>query len=222
MTLTQARMDVALGTVDRPSWRGRLHVFALPVAVPLLGILLVVADGARAKVGVVVYGVGLCSMFTASATYHRWVHTMRARELWRRADHAMIFAAIAGSFTPLCLLSLPDRWGLPLLTTMWIGGVFGAILKFIGWRHARFAGGVMYASLSAVAGAAVPAMWHRFGVVPAVLLLISGLFYSIGALGLNRRWPRLRPAVFSYHEVWHACTVTAAAAHFVAVWMIVG
>ncbi len=215
-------LDVPLGTVARPSWRGRLHAFALPVAIPMLILLLVVANGTRAQIGVVVYAVGLCAMFLASATYHRWVHTMRARELWRRTDHAMIYAAIAGSFTPICLLSLSDRWGFPLLILMWVGGVCGAIVKFAGWRHARLAGGLMYAALSTVAGAALPALWIRFGPPPALLMIVSGLFYIVGAVGLNRRWPTLRPAVFSYHEVWHACTVIAAAAHFGAVWMIVG
>ena len=215
-------MDVPLGTVTRPAWRGRLHAFALPVAVPaLIGLAVFAAGSTRARVGVIVYGVGLCAMFTASATYHRWVHTLRAREWWRRTDHAMIYAAIAGSFTPVCLLSLPDAWGLPLLAVMWVGGTAGATLKFVGWRHSRVAGGVMYAVLSAVAGAAIPALWIRFGVLPAALMLVSGAFYAFGALGLNRRWPALRPSVFGYHEVWHVNTVIAAAAHFAAVWFII-
>jgi hemolysin III len=170
---------------------------------------------------VLVYALGLCSMFATSATYHRWVHTIRARELWRRADHAMIYAAIAGSATPVCLLSLPDRWGLPLLALTWGGGVASAWFTFAGWRHSRLAGGVMYGVLSAVAATAIPALWHRFGVVPAVLMLVSGVFYTVGAVGLNRRWPTLRPGVFSYHEVWHAHTVIAAATHLAVVWMIV-
>jgi hemolysin III len=214
-------MDAPLGSLARPTWRGRLHVFALIVAIPLLALLDAAADGTRARIAVAVYATGLCAMFAASATYHRWVHTLRAREIWRRTDHAMIFAAIAGSFTPLCLLSVPDRWGVPLLATMWIGGAAGAAVKFAGWRHARLAGGVMYGVLSGVAAVAIPAMWQRFGVVPAAMMMVSGLFYSVGAVLLNKRRPTLRPGVFSYHEVWHAFTVVAAAAHFGSVWMIV-
>lgn len=107
--------DVPLGTVARPLWRGRLHVHALVAVVPALAVLLTEAHGTRGRIAVAVYAIGLCSMFVASATYHRWVHTLVARDLWRRIDHAMIFAAIAG-----------------------------IAMKIVGWRHQRIVGGVMY------------------------------------------------------------------------------
>jgi len=215
-----AQRDVPLGSLSRPLWRGRLHVFALCVAVPLFAALLVIADSTRARVAVGIYGLGLCAMFVASSTYHRWVHTIRARDMWRRVDHAMIFAAIAGSVTPICLLGVPDRLGIPLLIAMWIGCLFGIGMKIAGWRHQRIVGGVMYIAVSWVGVIAIPDLWERTGVAPALLMMVSGVFYTVGAIGLHRQWPRLRPAVFGYHEVWHACTVVAAASHFAAVWMI--
>jgi len=201
-------------------WRGRLHVFALCAAVPVFVALLTVASSTRARVAVGVYALGLCAMFVASSTYHRWVHTIRARDLWRRVDHAMIFAAIAGSVTPICLLGVPDRLGIPLLIAMWTGCLFGIGMKIGGWRHQRIVGGVMYIAVSWVGVIAIPDLWQRTGVAPAVLMMISGVFYTVGAIGLHRKWPTLRPHVFGYHEVWHACTVIAAAAHFGAVWII--
>ncbi|HRE00474.1 MAG TPA: hemolysin III family protein, partial [Ilumatobacteraceae bacterium] len=218
-----AVFDAPLGSLSRPSWRGRLHVFALPVAlVAMTALGVFVADGPRARTAVVIYAVGLCSMFAASATYHRWVHTLRARELWRRTDHAMIYAAIAGTFTPLCLQAVPDRWGLPLLAGVWMLVAASAMLKVVGsgWRHTRIVGGSLYGVISAVAGLAVPALWHRYGVVPALLVIGGGIFYVVGAVGFHRKWPTLRPGVFSYHEVWHAHTVVAAALHFAAVALI--
>jgi hemolysin III len=212
--------DVPLGTVNRPLWRGRLHVFALFAVVPVFAVLLVLANGTRARLSVAVYATGLCAMFVASATYHRWVHTIRARDLWRRLDHAMIFAAIAGSVTPICLLGVPDRLGVPLLVIMWTGCLVGIGMKVGGWRHQRIVGGVMYIAVSWVGVIAIPDLWQRTGVAPAVLMIVSGVFYTVGAIGLNRKWPRLQPAVFGYHEVWHACTVIAAASHLAAVWLI--
>ncbi|MCU1391807.1 MAG: hemolysin family protein [Ilumatobacteraceae bacterium] len=221
MTPTIVRpRDVPLGTVARPLWRGRLHVFALFGVVPALAVLTVVARSERARISVVIYALGLCSMFVASATYHRWVHTLRARVIWRRIDHAMIFAAIAGSVTPICLLGVPNGLGVTLLCVMWVGCLFGIGMKIAGWKHQRIVGGVMYIAVSWVGVIAIPSLWREAGVLPAALMIVSGVFYTVGAIGLNRKWPRLSPAVFGYHEVWHLCTVIAAAAHLGAVWII--
>jgi hemolysin III len=76
------------------------------------------------------------------------------------------------------------------------------------------------ADVSFFAALALPGLWIRGGVGPAVLCLTSGASYIFGAQWFSRTWPRLRQAVFSYPEVWHSLTVAAAAAHFVAVWWI--
>ena len=78
----------------------------------------------------------------------------------------------------------------------------------------------MYAVTTALAAVAVPWLWVREGVDPAVFVVAGGAVYLIGAAGFARRWPTLRPAVFSYHEVWHVFTVIAAMAQFVAIWML--
>lgn len=213
-------LDVPLGTPARPLWRGLLHQWALFTTLPLMVLLAAVADGTKARVAVIVYACGLCSMFAASTTYHRWVHTLRARSLWQRADHAMIYAAIAGSFTPVCLLAMPTRWGVSLLAFIWTGAIAGAVLKLAVWHRARIIGAVLYMGLSWIGVTAVPFLWQRYGALPVVLLLAGGLAYTVGAIGFARQWPRLSPAVFSYHEVWHVFTIVAAALQWAAVWTI--
>jgi hemolysin III len=213
--------DAPLGTAARPLWRGRMHVLALLAAVPLFVALIALADGRRARAGVVVYAGGVLSMFLVSATYHRWVHTIRARTFWRRADHATIYAAIAGTFTPMCLMAVPNRTGLWLTALMWSGAFLGMSIKLFDWRHARAVGGFMYIALGWAGIVVMPAIWREAGAWPAMLLLVGGVFYTLGAALFSRRWPKLRPEVFSYHEVWHVSTVIAAFAHFAAVWLVV-
>lgn len=212
--------DVPLGSESRPLWRGRLHLWALVATLPVMALLAVHADGTRARVGVIVYAIGLCSMYATSATYHRWVHTLRARAIWQRTDHAVIYAAIAGSSTPICLLAMPAHWGIPLLVFIWTGAVLGAVLKLALWQRARLVGGVLYIVLSWVGIIAVPFMWQAFGAGPVVLTVCGGLAYTVGAIGFLRQWPRLKPTVFSYHEVWHAFTVVAACLQLGAVWWL--
>ena len=197
-----------------------MHMLGLFVAVPALALLIIFADGPRATVGVSVYAAGLCAMFAASTTYHRWVDDFRARAAWRRADHAMIFAAIAGSTTPIVLIAMPSGVGISLLSIVWTVSVVGAVFKFGHWQRGDAIGTALYAAVSGLAALAVPALWIRFGTTPAILYLASGALYIFGARWFAKTWPRLRPSVFSYQEVWHVFTVLAAAAHVLAVWEI--
>ena len=212
-----APLDVALGTPDRPSWRGRLHMIALWWAVPLVVALAIEADGARARAGAIVYGVGLCSMLAVSTTYHRWVHTVRARTWLRRADHATIFALIAGTCTALALTSLGTGMAIAMLITIWLASVAGAGAKLTRFERVTKLGPALYVALGWSGAALLPAMWQRGGLLPVACFVAGGIVYTVGAIGFARRWPRLRPSTFSYHEVWHVFTIAAAGLHFAAI-----
>ena len=195
-------------------------MLCLFAAVPALTLLIVLANGARATVGVSIYAAGVCAMLTASTTYHRWVNDFRARAAWRRADHAMIFAAMGGSATPIVLIVMPSGWGISLLSVVWSVAVMGAVFKLGHWKRGDMVGNALIAAVSGLGALALPALWIRGGVAPAILFVVSGSLYIFGARWFAKTWPRLRPAVFSYHEVWHVFTVAAAATHFAAVWSI--
>ncbi len=215
-----AGRDVEIGTPSRPVWRGRVHLIGLILAAPAAAWLIVDADTARARVGVAIYAAGLCSMLAVSTTYHRWVHGLKSRAAWRRADHAMIFAAIAGSTTPILLIAMPSGLGIALLCAVWVASTIGAVCKFTRWRRGDQVGTIFYAGVSALSALSLPALWRHGGVGPAVLFMIAGGLYIFGARWFAKNWPTLRPAVFSYHEVWHVFTVAAAGTHFAAVWSI--
>ena len=67
---------------------------------------------------------------------------------------------------------------------------------------------------------ALPALLLAAQIWPASLLVVGGLCYTVGAVGFGLQWPHLRPAVFSYHEVWHVFTLLATIAHFTAIWSL--
>ncbi len=219
-TALPASLDAPLGSPSRPSWRGRLHLIALWSAIPLLVALAIESNGARSRAAVIVYGVGLCSMLAVSTIYHRWVHTLRARAIWRRADHATIFAAIAGTCTALALTTLSTGWAIAMMVFIWFSAAAGAAFKILNFRRANRLGVVMYIAIGWSGLALVPAVWHRGGSLAVGLLLGGGVLYTLGAAGFGRRWPTLRPARFSYHEVWHAFTIAAAGLHFAAVYTL--
>ncbi|MCB0967925.1 MAG: hemolysin III family protein [Ilumatobacter sp.] len=207
-------LDDALGTLARPTWRGRLHLIALLCAIPLAVGLAIESDGARSRAGVIVYAVGLCSTLAVSTTYHRWVHTLQARARWRRLDHATIFALIAGTCSALALTSLSTGPAIAVLISIWCAAAVGAVLKLRYFERASRLGPAVYIAMGWSGAALAPAIWQRGGTLAFVCFAAGGLVYTVGALGFARRWPTLRPTTFSYHEVWHAFTIAAAGLHF--------
>jgi len=213
-------LDAPLGSPSRPTWRGLLHTLALLTAIPLLVALSIVSNGARTRAAVIVYACGLCSMLTASSVYHRWVHSIRGRAVWRRADHAAIFAAIAGTFTALGLSTLGTGAAIAMLIAIWAAAVTGAVVKLTRFHHADRIGAVMYVAMGWAGLVLVPAVWQQRGAVAVGLLIAGGVLYTVGAAAFRRQWPTLRPTTFSYHEVWHAFTIAAAGLHLAAVWTV--
>jgi hemolysin III len=213
--------DVPLGHVLRPTFRGAVHAIGLVLAVPALVALLMNSTAAmRLRVGLVVYTLALCSMLGTSTVYHRWVHGLRARSAWRRLDHAAVFGAIAGSCTPVIVAALPGAPGLVLVAVVWSAALLGALCKLSRRPSGDREGTAMYAVTIVLGSVALPWLWAREGVLPAALLLAGGVAYLVGAACFAAQRPTLRPAVFSYHEVWHVFTLIAAAAQFAAIWML--
>jgi hemolysin III len=165
-----------------------------------------------------VYSLTVCGLFGTSALYHRRVWSERGYQVMRRLDHSMIFVFIAGTYTPFCLLLLPDRTATILLVTVWTGALGGVALKLI-WPHApRWVGAPLYLGLGWVAVAVLPDILHNGGVTALVLLIVGGAAYSVGAVFYALRRPNPWPTVFGHHEFFHACTLVAALCHHIAIY----
>jgi hemolysin III len=114
-------------TVTKPRLRGVSHQIAFYVAI-CAGVALVAATGnARSRAAIAVYTVLLAAMFGVSASYHRIDRRPRSQAWWGRADHAMIFAFIAGTYTPLSLLGLDRVTGHRLLALAWAAAGLGIL-----------------------------------------------------------------------------------------------
>lgn len=202
-----------------PSWRGRLHLITLMVAIPTLVLLAIDAEGARARTGVVIYAVGLSAMFGVSTMYHRWARTPRARAIWRRADHATIFVAIAATCTPVCLL-VGGPAAIWVLVGSWVVAAIGITAEMRDGTRAAKVGRFMYIANGWLVILILPPLWSSGHETAALLLIGGGVVYTVGAVFFARSWPQLWPDVFGYHEAWHVATVTGASAHLAAIWLL--
>ena len=182
--------------------------------------LVVVAEGATARIAVAVYVVSLAAVFGTSATYHRLARSPTVTRRLQRLDHSMIYLLIAGTYTPLCVLAFPPAWGIPVLAVVWSGAFLGVVVKAAGIKCLASAANALYIVLGWAAVVALPVVVTSIPPFGLALMLTGGIAYTAGAIVFLRRRPDPRPDVFGFHEVWHACTVIGAVSHFAMVWLI--
>ncbi len=202
----------------RPAWRGRLHTWAFVGSLPLGVALVASTESPAARISAAVFVVSLAAVFGTSAAYHRLAQSPAARRIMQRLDHSMIYVLIAGTYTPLCVVALPPSTGIPLLVGAWVGAAVGVVLKVAG--RLVVLSYALYLVLGWAALLAVPGLLPRVPLAGLAFGGLGGLIYTVGAVILYRRRPDPLPSVFGFHEVWHACTIAAAALHYAMVWHI--
>jgi hemolysin III len=205
------------GELAKPKWRGVLHQAAFVVAVGLAPLLIVTADGGRAQFAAAVFASSVVACFGASALYHRVTWKPRARLWMRRIDHAGVYLLIAGTYTPVSLLVLRGAWRPVVLTVIWAGAAAAIVLKFVWVGAPKWLAAAIGIALGWVAVIVLPQMIGRVDLAAVILLVAGGLAYTLGAVVYVRRRPDPAPAVFGYHELFHALTIVGVACQYVAI-----
>jgi hemolysin III len=205
----------------RPRLRGVLHQYSFFVSIVMGAALVVSASGAGERAGAGIFAATLATMFGVSALYHRKVWTPSARRWMRRLDHASIYLLIAGTYTPFALIALDGAWRWTILPIVW-GGALVAILAKVAWVDAPkwLAAGIAIA-LGWIGVVAMPELLDHAGWAGVLLLGAGGVLYTAGAVVYAARRPDPAPAVFGYHELFHALVILAAACQYAAVALFV-
>ena len=208
--------------VLKPRLRGVLHQWAFFAAVAAGVVLVALANGVRERLAAWVYAVALAAMFGASAVYHRVDWRTPARRDWaRRLDHSTIFLFIAGSYTAFTLLASEGAFSVLLLALVWVAAVLGLALNLAWIESPKWVGSLAYLCVGWLGVIALPQLFSSLGVTAAVLVVVGGGLYTLGAVVYSMRWPDPFPAIFGFHEVFHTLVVAAAATQFVAVSLVV-
>jgi hemolysin III len=201
----------------KPVLRGWLHLLWFEASLVAGTLLLARAHGATRMAALAIYAASVTAMFGISALYHRGNWTAAWSRRLQRLDHAMIFLLIAGTATPAFLLATRGIFRLACLIVMWTLTLTAAAIHLAWMSAPERLVGATFLGLGWVAGLALPGVWTRAGSAVGALMLAGGLLYTAGALSYYRRRPDPYPAVFGYHEVFHACVCAAATCQYVAI-----
>jgi hemolysin III len=201
----------------KPQLRGWMHLIWFEISLVLGSILLATTHGGLRLWAAGIYTASVSGLFGASALYHRGAWGQVWNRRLQRLDHAMIFFIIAGTATPAFLLGTHGTYRWVCLSVLWTLTVLGTTIHSVRMDAPELLMGFTFVGLGFVAGLGIPAVWVNVGTTPGILMLAGGLLYLVGALSFYRRWPDPSPAIFGYHEVFHAYVCAAAACQYVAV-----
>ena len=200
----------------RPRLRGTLHQVGFIVSLAVGAAFVVSADG-RAVAPSAVFAASASVMLGVSALYHRVTWSPRVRPWMRRADHAGIYLLIAGTYTPVGLLSMHGTLQRVVLAVVWSGAALAILTKLCWVRSPKWLSAVFGLTLGWVGVLALPQLERSAGAGAVAFLGAGGLAYSAGAIVYARRKPDLFPTVFGYHELFHALTLVALACQYIAI-----
>jgi hemolysin III len=205
----------------KPKLRGWLHAGMFP-AVLVAGVTLItLTDSMRARVACAVYVLTACLLFGISGIYHRGTWGPRGEAVLRRLDHANIFLIIAGTYTPLTLLLLPEASGEALLWAVWVAALAGITFRVFWVGAPRWLYTPCYLAMGWAAVFYLPDFLRAGGIAVLVLVVAGGVLYSVGGVVYGLKRPNPSPSWFGFHEVFHLLTLAAFVVHFVGISLVV-
>jgi hemolysin III len=204
----------------KPKLRGWLHAGMFPATLVAGVTLTALADSPRGRIACAVYTLTACLLFGVSALYHRGNWTPGVSAMLRRLDHANIFLIIAGTYTPLAILLLPNGTATALLWFVWAGALAGILFRVFWVSAPRWLYTPCYLALGWAAVFYLPAFLRTGGVAVLVCVTVGGLLYSAGGVIYGIKRPNPSPRWFGFHEVFHSFTLAAFIVHYVGISLV--
>ena len=183
-------------------------------AVGTLFLVMRAADSHSLLIPALVYGLSTVFLFLASSLYHAFKQQDNEVSFWRRMDRFAIFVMIAGSYTPVCYLFLPEHWRVPMIAIQWGLVGFGVLTQIFFPRAPRVLFALIYLTMGWLVVLPLNAMMHAMTPVQQNLLFLGGAAFTLGALFYALKKPLMLPGVFSFHELFHVMVLIGAGCHY--------
>lgn len=161
-------------------------------------------------VSAAIYGTTLVTLYSASTLYHAFKGT-RAGGALRVLDHCAIYLLIAGTYTPVTLVSLRGAWGWSLFGAVWFLAAAGIIFKVFATGRFAALSTVAYVLMGWLCIVALKPMFILLSPGALALFAAGGVFYTAGTIFYHST------RVPYSHAVWHLFVVAGSVCHYLAI-----
>ncbi len=154
-----------------------------------------------------IYGASLFLLFSASTFYHAIQNTNK-KKLFKLLDHCAIYLLIAGTYTPLMVVSLNDQLGMIMLSIIWGLAILGIFFKLkFGHRYKKISLAT-YLGMGLISITIIEQLQEKLAGQALTLLAIGGVIYCLGVIFYVQK-----RIVFN-HAIWHLFVLGGASCHF--------
>ncbi|WP_034552559.1 PAQR family membrane homeostasis protein TrhA [Carnobacterium funditum] len=179
------------------------------VGLSIVGLIVLILKGVRSGstlelVSYSIFGSSLILLYLCSTLYHSLIFTP-ARKVFKIFDHSSIYILIAGSYTPLCLITIGGTKGWALFYIVWAIAFLGVIYKSIWIESFKNVSTLLYIGMGWLCLVAIKELYTGLGMNGFGLLLSGGLAFTIGAAFYSMR------SVKYMHVLWHLFVMTGTA-----------
>ncbi len=163
---------------------------------------------------IVVYSATFISMFLVSAIYHA-VTTIKTKRVLRIVDHINIYFLIAGTYTPICLITLIHGKGWEIFYIVWGITAVGSILKLLFTGRFEIVSLVLYLAMGWLVVYDFDNLLDYTPEKGIQLLLLGGAFYTLGIVfyAIDR--------IPYNHFIWHLFVLAGAVSHWLMIYFYV-
>nr|WP_317283656.1 hemolysin III family protein [uncultured Sellimonas sp.] len=174
-------------------------------------------------ISLTIYALSLILLYAASTTYHTFDLSEKANTILKKIDHMMIFVLIAGSYTPICLITLKGKTGLILLCLVWGIAIVGIIIKAFWVFCPKWVSSVLYIGMGWTCVLAFTQILNSLSPAAFGWLLAGGIIYTIGGIIYALKLPlfNTRHKNFGSHEIFHLFVMGGSMCHFIVMYQFI-
>lgn len=183
------------------------HGLGFLLSIPALVILIISAvkhGGPLEVVSFTIFGSSMVLLFLFSTLLHSFKPS-KVKNIFAILDHSAIYVLIAGTYTPIALISLQGALGWSLFGVIWGLAVAGIVFKCLLINKFRILSTIFYLIMGWLVIIAIKPMYESLTAVGFTLLLTGGIIYSIGAIFYI--WRKLPYS----HAIWHLFVIAGSA-----------
>ncbi|WP_018249657.1 PAQR family membrane homeostasis protein TrhA [Orenia marismortui] len=187
-----------------------LHGIGLGLAIAALVILVVFASISGDIWDIVsfsIYGVTLVILYLSSTLYHSFPQG-KAKDIFEIFDHSAIYLLIAGTYTPLTLISLRGALGWSIFGIVWGIAVIGIIFKVFWVKRFVIFSTILYILMGWIIIFAIKPLLSNMPKSSLIFLVVGGGFYTVGTIFYV--WRKLK----YHHAIWHLFVLAGSICHF--------